>query len=105
MSQPPNTAIAVIGIDIGKNSFHVAGFDDRGAKADKLAANYLAFVKLASIRIWLRADAALARGHRGVNRNRFLRPDAAARARLRRLHSRGDKLCQKGRCGMTRLRK
>jgi transposase len=27
MSQIPNTAIAVIGIDIGKNSFHVVGHD------------------------------------------------------------------------------
>ena len=26
-----NTAIAVIGIDIGKNSFHVVGLDERGA--------------------------------------------------------------------------
>src|SRR6516225_8383121 len=25
-----NSAIAVIGIDIGKNSFHVVGLDDRG---------------------------------------------------------------------------
>src|SRR5712675_314998 len=31
MSQTPNTAIAVIGIDIGKNSFHVVGHDNRGA--------------------------------------------------------------------------
>jgi hypothetical protein len=31
MSQTPNTAIAVIGIDIGKNSFHVVGYDARGA--------------------------------------------------------------------------
>src|SRR6187455_3778579 len=31
MSQTPNTAIAVIGIDIGKNSFHVVGLDGRGA--------------------------------------------------------------------------
>jgi transposase len=31
MSQKLNTAIAVIGIDIGKNSFHVVGLDDRGA--------------------------------------------------------------------------
>lgn len=31
MSQKSNTAIAVIGIDIGKNSFHVAGLDERGA--------------------------------------------------------------------------
>ena len=31
MSQTPNTAIAVIGIDIGKNSFHVVGHDQRGA--------------------------------------------------------------------------
>jgi transposase len=31
MSQTPNTAIAVIGIDIGKNSFHIVGQDERGA--------------------------------------------------------------------------
>ena len=31
MSQTRNTAIAVIGIDIGKNSFHVVGHDARGA--------------------------------------------------------------------------
>ena len=31
MSQTLNTAIAVIGIDIGKNSFHIVGHDDRGA--------------------------------------------------------------------------
>ena len=31
MSQSLNSAAAVIGIDIGKNSFHVVGLDDRGA--------------------------------------------------------------------------
>src|SRR5271167_3930905 len=31
MSQKLESAIAVIGIDIGKNSFHVVGLDDRGA--------------------------------------------------------------------------
>src|ERR1044072_1510224 len=31
MSQTPNTAIAVVGIDIGKNSFHIVGHDQRGA--------------------------------------------------------------------------
>ena len=31
MSQTPNTAMAVIGIDIGKNSCHVVGHDARGA--------------------------------------------------------------------------
>jgi hypothetical protein len=31
MSGKLNTAIAVIGIDIGKNSFHVMGHDQRGA--------------------------------------------------------------------------
>jgi transposase len=31
MSQTINTAIAVIGIDIGKNSFHIVGHDHRGA--------------------------------------------------------------------------
>jgi hypothetical protein len=30
MSQNLNNAVAVIGIDIGKNSFHVVGLDDRG---------------------------------------------------------------------------
>ena len=33
MSQKLNTAIAVAGIDIGKNSFHVVGLDKRGAIA------------------------------------------------------------------------
>ena len=37
MSQIPNTAIAVIGIDIGKNSFHVVGHDARGAKSGRVA--------------------------------------------------------------------
>ncbi len=31
MSQTLNSAIAVVGIDIGKNSFHVVGHDERGA--------------------------------------------------------------------------
>jgi transposase len=31
MSQRFESAIAVIGIDIGKNSFHVVGHDERGA--------------------------------------------------------------------------
>ena len=31
MSQQSNCEIAVIGIDIGKNSFHVVGHDQRGA--------------------------------------------------------------------------
>jgi len=31
MSQTLNAAIAVVGIDIGKNSFHIVGLDDRGA--------------------------------------------------------------------------
>jgi hypothetical protein len=31
MSQKLNSAIAVIGIDIGKNSFHLVGLDKRGA--------------------------------------------------------------------------
>ena len=31
MSQNLNSAITVIGIDIGKNSFHVVGLDDRDA--------------------------------------------------------------------------
>jgi transposase len=33
MSQNLNSAIAFIGIDIGKNSFHVVGLDGRGAIA------------------------------------------------------------------------
>jgi hypothetical protein len=31
MSQKLNSAVVVIGIDIGKNSFHIVGLDDRGA--------------------------------------------------------------------------
>jgi transposase len=31
MSRETNTSISVIGIDIGKNSFHIVGLDDRGA--------------------------------------------------------------------------
>src|SRR5580765_7684070 len=31
MSQTQNAAIAVVGIDIGKNSFHIVGLDERGA--------------------------------------------------------------------------
>ncbi len=31
MSQTAQTAISVIGIDIGKNSFHIVGHDERGA--------------------------------------------------------------------------
>ena len=31
MSYNLNNAVAVIGIDIGKNSFHVVGLDSRGA--------------------------------------------------------------------------
>jgi predicted butyrate kinase (DUF1464 family) len=31
MPAPAQTAIAVVGIDIGKNSFHIVGLDDRGA--------------------------------------------------------------------------
>jgi transposase len=31
MSQNLNSAVSVIGIDLGKNSFHAVGLDDRGA--------------------------------------------------------------------------
>ena len=31
MSQQLSTTIAVIGVDIGKNSFHIVGLDQRGA--------------------------------------------------------------------------
>jgi len=40
MSQKLNSAIAVIGIDIGKNSFHVVGQNKRGA--DRAAAEMVA---------------------------------------------------------------
>ncbi len=33
MSQTLNAAFAVVGIDIGKNSFHIVGHDERGAVA------------------------------------------------------------------------
>jgi len=32
MSQTLNTSIAVVGIDIGKNSFHLVGQDRRGSR-------------------------------------------------------------------------
>jgi transposase len=31
MSQTFNAAVSVVGIDIGKNSFHIVGHDKRGA--------------------------------------------------------------------------
>jgi transposase len=31
MPATAQTAITVVGIDIGKNSFHIVGLDDRGA--------------------------------------------------------------------------
>ena len=31
MPEKLNAAVAVIGIDIGKNSFHIVGLDQRGA--------------------------------------------------------------------------
>ncbi len=31
MSQTQNATIAVVGIDIGKNSFHIVGHDESGA--------------------------------------------------------------------------
>jgi transposase len=31
MTETPETAVTVVGIDIGKNSFHVVGLDHRGA--------------------------------------------------------------------------
>jgi transposase len=37
MSSKVNSAVAVIGIDIGKNSFHVIGQDKRGAAEARLA--------------------------------------------------------------------
>jgi len=42
MSQTPNAAMVVIGIDIGKNSFHVVGHDARGAIVLRQPANTLA---------------------------------------------------------------
>jgi hypothetical protein len=42
MSQKSRTPIAVIGIDIGKNSFHVVGHDGRGCDyaATEVVATY-----------------------------------------------------------------
>ena len=36
MSQKFESAIAVIGIDIGKNSFHVVGLDERGGYCERV---------------------------------------------------------------------
>jgi hypothetical protein len=41
MSHKLNSAVAVIGIDIGKNSFHVVGHDKRVAMAGGLLARHL----------------------------------------------------------------
>ncbi|MEJ6890881.1 hypothetical protein, partial [Bradyrhizobium diazoefficiens] len=46
MSQTPSTAIAVIGIDIGKNSFHVVGHCQSACKFDpSSASNFDPFVR------------------------------------------------------------
>jgi transposase len=40
MSQKFNTAIDVVGIDIGKNSFHVVGHDERGVSRGQVEARF-----------------------------------------------------------------
>jgi hypothetical protein len=35
MSEKPNSAIAAIGIDFGKNSFHIVGHDESGEPAQR----------------------------------------------------------------------
>ena len=47
MSQTPNTAVAVIGIDIGKNSFHVVGHDARGVFLQRTAGPYIGSIATA----------------------------------------------------------
>ena len=58
MSQTPNSAIAVIGIDIGKNAFHVVGHDARGARRGNRYLRVLfvqaAWVVLVRIKNWER---------------------------------------------------
>ena len=39
MSNKSNATVATMGIDIGKNSFHVVGLDQRGAIAARAAAD------------------------------------------------------------------
>jgi len=51
MSQNLNSAVAVIGIDIGKNSFHVVGLDNRGAIV--LRQNRLASEKWPRCPLWV----------------------------------------------------
>ena len=56
MSQTLNAAIAVVGIDIGKNSFHIVGHDERGAivlrqKWSRGQQNYLRAVMFCQRRI------------------------------------------------------
>ena len=56
MSQILNAAIVVIGIDVGKNSFHVVGLDQRGAivpRQTEEAAQYWESHVLKTYCIWL----------------------------------------------------
>jgi len=50
MSQKLKTAIAVVGIDIGKNSFHVVGLDQRDAIVLRQAVS--AVRRFRSMRFW-----------------------------------------------------
>ena len=54
MSAKFNSEIAVIGIDIGKNSFHVVGLDRRGAIVlrQKWSRGQVVFGPLASFPCW-----------------------------------------------------
>ena len=54
MSQIPNTAIAVIGIDIGKNSFHVGDIDFAEMLAIMSLRPTIADIERASV--WLEGD-------------------------------------------------
>src|SRR5262245_43733407 len=82
MSHKLNSAIAVIGIDIGKNSFHVVGHDKRGA--------------IMLRQKWSRAGgsatgqpAALSNRHGGLRRGASSQPQAAE-ARTRRSPDAGE---------------
>ena len=72
MSQKLNSAIAVIGIDIGKNSFHVVGHDR--ARCDRAASEVVAWPGGSAAR----QHAAVPDRHGGLRRGASSQPQAQA---------------------------
>ena len=59
MSQNSNTAIAIVGIDIGKNSFHVVALDHCAAQSRCVSSNRVAVLTAAmhtTLPTWVKLD-------------------------------------------------